>query len=163
MTHSEYLKTLIDEGNRLCILSDVLERSIISIESDTLKNMTVELALFASELSGKPEGIKPNGYQRAAMRTAIHASKEDQLMHGVLGLTSEAGEVSGMFQKKYQGHEIDNAHLAEELGDCLWMIAEILDAIDVPMEECMRMNIDKLKKRYPDGFDPERSLNRELE
>ena len=70
-------------------------------------------------------GLSPNEYQRLAMRTcAIPAEqKRDRLMHAVLGLTSEAGEVSGLFQKEYQYHTIDPKHLEKELGDCLWMIA----------------------------------------
>ena len=40
------------------------------------------------------------------------------------------------------------------------MIAEACTALDVTLEEVMRMNIDKLKERYPEGFDPEKSLHR---
>lgn len=100
-------------------------------------------------------------YQRLAMRTcSITDDRNDKLMHGVLGLASEAGEVAGLFQKRYQGHAIDRNHLIKECGDCIWMIAEILDAIGVPMSVCMEENIKKLKARYPDGFDPDRSLHR---
>lgn len=48
----------------------------------------------------------------------------------------------------------------KELGDCCWMIAEACRALDATLEDVMRMNIDKLKARYPEGFDPERSLHR---
>jgi NTP pyrophosphatase (non-canonical NTP hydrolase) len=78
----------------------------------------------------------------------------------VFGLNSEAGEVAGILQKEYQGHEIDPEHLKKELGDCLWMIAEACDALDISMSEVAQMNIDKLKARYPEGFEVERSLNR---
>jgi len=30
----------------------------------------------------------------------------------------------------------------------------------VPLEEILRINIEKLKKRYPEGFDKERSIHR---
>ena len=65
--------------------------------------------------------------------------------------------------KKYmhQGHDIDYNHMAEEAGDVLWYLAEIADALGVTLEDIARRNIDKLLKRYPDGFDPERSINRE--
>ena len=111
--------------------------------------------------------MDPNDYQRLAMRTcSICDSDGDKLMHGVLGLTSEAGEVAGIFQKVYQGHpdpaqdKEAKAHLVKECGDCLWMIAEILDAIHVPMSDCMTANINKLRARYPDGFEPDKSLHR---
>lgn len=102
--------------------------------------------------------MEANDFQTASRRT--YPDTGNNLIHGVFGLTSEAGEVAGILQKVYQGHPLDCGHLVSECGDCLWMICEILDAIDFTLEECMQMNMDKLRKRYPDGFDPERSLHR---
>ena len=49
-----------------------------------------------------------NEYQKFANRTcSITENKTDMLHHAVFGLTSEAGEVAGMLQKEYQGHELD--------------------------------------------------------
>ena len=101
-------------------------------------------------------------YQELAMRTASipEENKEDRLYHAVFGLCSEAGEVAGILQKTYQGHEMNQDHLIKELGDCLWMIAEACDALDVTMDDVMYQNIEKLRKRYPEGFEVERSLHR---
>lgn len=101
-------------------------------------------------------------YQELAMRTCSipYDHKKDRLNHAIFGLTSEAGEVSGIMQKVYQGHEFDVRHIMKELGDCLWMIAEACNALDVDMDMVMQMNIDKLKARYPDGFDADHSLHR---
>ena len=101
-------------------------------------------------------------YQEAARRTQPkdNYTREDKLYHAVFGLASEAGEVSGILQKVYQGHQVDEMHMARELGDCLWMISEACDTLGVPMRDVARMNIDKLRARYPDGFDPEHSLHR---
>ena len=101
-------------------------------------------------------------YQNLAMRTAaiLEENTDDRMKHGAFGLASEAGEVCGILQKVYQGHELDNTHMAKELGDCLWMIAEICSAIGITMDEVMQMNIDKLKARYPQGFEAEKSLHR---
>ena len=102
-----------------------------------------------------------NENQVLAMLTcSITEDPEAKLRHGVFGLASEAGEVSGIFQKVYQGHELDIDHVVKECGDCLWMIAEILDTLDIELEECMEMNIAKLRARYPEGFTAERSLHR---
>ena len=107
-------------------------------------------------------GLDADRYQALAMRTcSINENDNDKLMHGVLGLASEAGEVTGIFQKIYQGHGFDKTHLVKECGDCLWMLAEILEAVHVPMSECMEMNIQKLQARYPDGFEAEKSLHRQ--
>ncbi|NBH79040.1 nucleotide pyrophosphohydrolase [Clostridiaceae bacterium] len=107
--------------------------------------------------------MSPNEYQQLAMRTCSipNEQKRDMLMHAVLGLASEAGEVAGIFQKKYQGHPVDPEHLEKELGDCLWMIAEACTALDWNMEDVMRLNIEKLRARYPDGFDADHSLHRQ--
>lgn len=84
-----------------------------------------------------------------------------QLRHAVFGLASEAGEVAGILQKVYQGHDFDRAHLLKELGDCQWMIAEACDALHASLtDDVMKANIEKLKARYPDGFDPEKSRHR---
>lgn len=103
-----------------------------------------------------------NEYQKLAMRTCSipYERKDDMMYHAVLGLNAEAGEVASIFQKQYQGHLVSAEHLKKELGDCLWMIAEACTALGCGMEEIMQMNIDKLKARFPDGFDPERSLHR---
>lgn len=101
-------------------------------------------------------------YQALAMRTCSipYDLKDDRLRHAVFGLASEAGEVAGIMQKVYQGHEFDKEHIKKELGDCLWMIAEACEALDFSMDDVMQLNIDKLKARYPEGFTAERSLHR---
>ncbi len=107
--------------------------------------------------------MTPNEYQKLAMRTCSipYNDAGAMLNHAVFGLTSEAGEVSGILQKVYQGHDIDPMHLKKELGDCLWMIAEACEALGFEMDDVMRTNIEKLKYRYPEGFSAERSINRE--
>lgn len=80
--------------------------------------------------------------------------------HGVFGLCSEAGEVAGIFQKYYQGHNIDEEHLKKEMGDVLWFLAEIATACGFSLAEVATMNYDKLSARYPNGFEVEKSLHR---
>ena len=109
--------------------------------------------------------MKPVEYQHACMRTARSRDTDYLTMNGVLGLTGEAGEVAevaDMIKKwRYQGHEMDYRKLAEELGDCLWYIATMAQGIGYDLEHIMEMNIAKLKRRYPAGFDPLLSINRE--
>ena len=107
-------------------------------------------------------GYSPDDYLEEAMRTCSFADDEqDQLRHAVFGLASEAGEVAGILQKVYQGHDFDRDHLLKELGDCQFMIAEACDALHASLtDDVMKANIEKLKARYPDRFDPEKSLHR---
>ena len=60
----------------------------------------------------------------------------------------------------FQGHSLDENHLAKELGDVAWYLAVSADALGYGLEDIFQMNIDKLKARYPDGFDADRSINR---
>lgn len=102
-------------------------------------------------------------YQRAAMRTAgEYKSKYDMLRNAVYGLNGEAGEVIDILKKhEFQGHELDTEHVIEEISDCLWYAALACEALDVSLDSVMELNIYKLKKRYPDGFDAERSVHRD--
>ena len=59
-----------------------------------------------------------------------------------------------------QGHALDKEHLAKELGDIAWYLAEAATALDLPLESVFQANLDKLKKRYPDGFDTTKSQAR---
>ena len=55
----------------------------------------------------------------------------------------------------------DVAHLREELGDVLWYVTLMAELMNVPLEYIMQANIEKLERRYPDGFSPAASVNRE--
>ena len=108
------------------------------------------------------EPLTLNDYQRMARRTAGTKGKSDKMEEAMLGLAGEVGELCDHYKKyMHQGHDIDYNHMAEEAGDVLWYLAEIADALGLTLEEIARRNIDKLRKRYPEGFDPERSINRE--
>lgn len=80
--------------------------------------------------------------------------------HALHGMASEIGELHGIYQKAYQGHEIEEEHAKKEVGDLLWFIAEYCTACGWDLSEIMYMNIEKLQKRFPEGFEAERSLHR---
>ena len=103
-----------------------------------------------------------NEYQDLAMRTLNPAlDKKDVLINSVMGLCGESGEAIDIVKKWLaQGHELDRAKLAKELGDIAWYLAETATALDLSLEDIMAANIEKLKKRYPQGFDSGRSIHR---
>lgn len=103
-----------------------------------------------------------NEYQNLAMRTSNpKLSTADHILNGALGLAGESGEVADLAKKAFmQGHLLDAEHIAKELGDICWYIAETATALGYDMETIMQMNVDKLMKRYPEGFDSERSQHR---
>lgn len=101
-------------------------------------------------------------YQKMALRTASQKSNEDMILNGALGLNGESGEVADHIKKvRFQGHEMDKTHLADELGDILWYIAIMSEGLGYTLSEVMKMNVEKLKKRYPDGFEIEKSIHRD--
>ncbi|MBR2650292.1 MAG: nucleoside triphosphate pyrophosphohydrolase family protein [Clostridia bacterium] len=103
-----------------------------------------------------------NEYQKLAMTTLNpELSERDVLINGVMGLCGESGEAIDIVKKHLaQGHELDREHLIKELGDIAWYLAEVAYVLGVPLEEVLQKNIDKLKARYPEGFDKEKSRNR---
>ena len=103
-----------------------------------------------------------NEYQKQAMTTLNPAlSKKDILINGVMGLCGEAGEAIDIVKKHlHQGHALDKKKLAAELGDIAWYLAETAHALEIPLEDIFRSNIDKLKRRYPEGFDSDKSIHR---
>lgn len=104
-----------------------------------------------------------NEYQTLAMRTLNpELSKKDVLINGVMGLCGESGEAIDLVKKHLaQGHELDREALIKELGDVAWYLAETAYALDVPLEDVLQCNIAKLKARYPQGFEAEKSVHRE--
>lgn len=105
--------------------------------------------------------MNANYYQHLAARTIAVGMTEAQIArHALYGMVAEIGELHGIYQKLYQGHEMDAEHIRKELGDLLWFVAEYCTANHWQLNDIMQLNIDKLKARYPDGFEEERSLHR---
>ena len=103
--------------------------------------------------------LKLNDYQHSAMRT--HVEDPIRLAQYALGLAGEAGEVADLIKKHIgHGHELDGNKLKLELGDVLWYIAGLAYLLQTSLEEIAEANIDKLQKRYPNGFSHEASRNR---
>jgi NTP pyrophosphatase (non-canonical NTP hydrolase) len=101
-------------------------------------------------------------YQDLAARTlGRDRTHEQQLANAALGLTGEAGETAELIKKHlFHATPLDRDAVIKELGDCLWYIAAFATVLDIPLSEIAERNIDKLRRRYPEGFDPERSRNR---
>lgn len=106
--------------------------------------------------------MRVNEYQKAAMATLNPAlDKKDVLVNSVMGLCGESGEAIDIVKKwLMQGHELDKEHLIKELGDVAWYLAEAATALDVPLETVLQGNLDKLRQRFPNGFDTEASVHR---
>lgn len=110
-----------------------------------------------------------NVYQRLAERTECDQEASGwriqegglpvvRLLHAAIGLTSDAGEfAAGVERYVYYGHNLDTVNLLEELGDCLWYIAQACNALEVSLSSVMDANIAKLRRRYPGQFDDQQA------
>lgn len=103
--------------------------------------------------------MQSNDYQQQAARTlingpdALYTDHEIMLVWNALGLAGEAGEVADSVKKMvFHQHGINRDELIKELGDVLWYAAALCTKLDVPLSEVMERNIEKLKRRYPEGY-----------
>jgi NTP pyrophosphatase (non-canonical NTP hydrolase) len=122
--------------------------------------------------------MRGNEYQKLAMRTndgkctdrllrAIEKAADEYGMdvggvfNACLGLSGESGEAEDMIKKWiFQEMPLDTTRLKKEIGDVLWYVAQMCHSFGWEMEEMMEMNIEKLRIRYPNGFDPKGSMER---
>lgn len=104
-----------------------------------------------------------DAYQAEALRTAGPSvgTREGWAMAS-MGLAGEAGEAVDLIKKHlFHGHSLDREKLTKELGDVLWYAAVLAEMNGVRLSAVAAANVVKLRKRYPDGFDPARSQKRE--
>jgi len=127
------------------------------------------------ELGNKLDKIKKYMYYGKGEYTATSLPKyelserstEDtviRLIHGVIGITTEASELfEALYKHIVDGEPLDLVNISEESGDCYWYQAIISDVIKTPMNKVLQTNLEKLAARYPDKFTEESAINRDLE
>ena len=83
------------------------------------------------------------------------------VLNASLGLSGEVGEINDLI-KKWIFHEkpLDIEHVKRECGDIMWYMAMMCESLGFDMDEIMRINIDKLQARFPEGFNTVRANNR---
>lgn len=103
-----------------------------------------------------------NEYQEQAKRTLSNGQTfQENITMCALGLTGESGEFADFVKKwRYHGHPLMTNDVIKELGDILWYVAATATVLGIDLNEIATVNLRKLRERYPDGFDSERSINR---
>lgn len=109
--------------------------------------------------------MKDKTYQEQAKRTLKSlGSVEKDAIHMLLGLCSEVGELQDAYKKHLAyGNKLDIVNVLEEIGDIRWYLANFCNIIGVTEADIEGININKLKKRYPEKFTNELANNRDLE
>ncbi len=98
-----------------------------------------------------------NDYQKQALTTASRSGDDFQdMMHWVLGVTGESGEIAEKFKKiirdkKSTISEADKKELSKEIGDVLWYLAVLANQLGLSFEDIADENINKLKSRKSRG------------
>lgn len=126
---------------------------------DDLVALLLQRALD-QELGAAP--LSMADYQTAALRTAAKYHVADWGMAiAALGLVGESGEVAEIV-KKHLGHNhvLDRGAVCKELGDVLWYVAALASACGLRLSDVAQANVDKLRRRYPQGFSADASRNR---
>ena len=104
-----------------------------------------------------------NEYQKLAAITGNNdTTKVARRLNYSLGL-GEAGELQNVVKKHiFHGHsdEEAKANVLDESGDVLWYLAMLADSYGLTLEDIARHNVEKLRKRYPEGFSEYASQNR---
>lgn len=103
-----------------------------------------------AELIGALEAI--NGWSPADI----------DVLHGAIGIITEAGEVAEYLLRWAEGNPFDRVNVLEESGDVSWYVVRTLRGIGVTREQSDRANIDKLRGRHGEAFDVFRDANRNL-
>lgn len=138
----------------------VCER-IIDSEGRRVIREALEVWAMVKANPHAPDRLTLNDYQELAARTINYANSPSEMeMHALHGMCGEIGELHSLYQKMYQGHQFDKEHAMKELGDLLWFIAEYCTACGFMLEDVAKANIEKLKARYPEGFEADKSLHR---
>lgn len=103
-----------------------------------------------------------NDYQTLAARTDNEQEPlKMRLANYGLGAAGECGELIDMIKKHvFHGHELDKDEYKKECGDLLWYVSMLAKLGGFTLEDVATTNIEKLMKRYPNGFDKEASVNR---
>ena len=109
-----------------------------------------------------------NLYQNLAARTLVGGDEnqlsriEFMVVWNAFGIAGESGELVDLLKKAvFHRHGINKEKVAEEVGDLMWYIAGLCTVLEIELGDVMRGNVEKLMKRYPDGFDFEKSKHSE--
>ncbi len=107
--------------------------------------------------------MKVSEYQECVKRTCAATEHEDIIKLALIGMAGELGEIAEPLKKYLWGdHSFARSDLKNEIGDLLWYLATLCNTFNIDLEQVMQLNIEKLQRRYPDGFSAEMSQHRKV-
>jgi len=92
-----------------------------------------------------------------------NTEKNWRLVHAMMGISTESAELLDLLKKHiFYGKPLNDDKIFEELGDAMWYIALLCDAMGFDLEKVKAKNIDKLRARYPQNFTEKDAIERDL-
>ncbi len=79
-------------------------------------------------------------------------TEEHEILTWGLGIAGEAGDVASCIKKTVAHKNDQREGIKENIGDTLWYMAMICNFYNWDFQEILNENLEKLKKRYPQGF-----------
>jgi len=132
------------------------ERADCRLDFGITDGITTQALARRATAPRTPEPHTADEFQRLSMRTRpLDKGHQHNLSEAALGLAGEAGEAVDMLKKHlYHGKALDSEAMKLELGDVAHYLAAIAGHLDMPLSEVLQANLEKLRRRHPDGWDP---------
>ncbi|SMF51828.1 nucleoside triphosphate pyrophosphohydrolase family protein [Pseudobacteriovorax antillogorgiicola] len=116
--------------------------------------------------------MESTGYEKSLIRFYTLSEADDQarsqnylvnreLIHACMGLCGETGEIMDLVKKSVNYDKpLDQDKLLEECGDVIHYLARILDLNELTLQDAMNHNLEKLNKRFPEGYNHQAAIQR---
>ena len=164
--YATFEKKLQDDEVLVAFLYALKDFSKAAARLDALKKTLIYGKTLATEDTVETRAMFTPGFDQIRARLAFPPYR--RLLHAILGIATEGGELVDALQVFFKTGEFDFKNLLEESGDCKWYGAILDDVICDYLnsnnpEQVFRANIAKLKARYPEKFTEAAALHRDLE
>lgn len=141
-------------------IADAFQRAIeIGEEVDALKR-----AVFYGSSYADAGAVQLQPIEMRVGKQVHDDCPTADMIHSAMGIFTEAAEfLSAVYTSCFENGSFDTTNAIEELGDLEWYMAVMRKRLAVSQEQVQRINIAKLKARYPEKFASDEALNRDLE
>jgi len=149
-TVEQYIKAAMRTKSPHCALSRVESQRLSQLLATSIVAGGMARDIKKAIFSGKPYDDVP--HELSLLSTPL-AKMNPDVLHAVLGILNEAGEIAEALLRITTGESADFINMDEEFGDSEWFRALYLVGRGIPVQQLWERNIAKLKARYPEKFD----------
>ena len=150
----EYIGGGLALGGLTGAVCELLKKGILHRHGLSLERYTQALRTVGEKAHWLASRV---GWGRRPDDDAPAPDRDVMLVWNVIGILGEAGEIAALMIEAIATGVLDRDKLAKEIGDLLWYAAALCTKVGLDLGAVMALNIEKLKERYPDGWNHERS------